>query len=156
MVELLIVIVVVGVLTAISIVAYSGISNSAYDSTVRQDLASVRKGLEMARAELGHYPAGANDFPEGLKISRGSYSTAINHVNYIVDVAAENYALGVMSKSWQGFILTNSELIETSTPWAANTAQAIGITWGAGGYYIQGYLTSREGGWHPNWRLVQP
>lgn len=41
--ELLIVIVVIGILAAITIVAYNGIQNRAYDSTVQSDLSSMAK-----------------------------------------------------------------------------------------------------------------
>ena len=155
-VELLIVIVVIGILAAISIVAYNNIQKNAHDNIVKQDLANFRKGMEMVKAELGHYPYSGTEFPASLKISRSSYSTEINHINYIADAQTDRYAFGVLSKSGQGYILTNSELTETNSPWAANTAQAIGIEWANGTYRIQGYLTTREGGWHSSWSLVQP
>ena len=42
-VELLIVIVIIGILAAISIVTYSGIQNSAHVSAVKNDFASIAK-----------------------------------------------------------------------------------------------------------------
>ena len=45
LVELLIVIVVIAILAAISIVAYNGIQNRAYDSTVQSDLRSLTINL---------------------------------------------------------------------------------------------------------------
>ena len=56
-VELLIVIVVIGILAAVSIVAYSGIQGRARDSQRLQDIATIRKALEMYKTEQGRYPA---------------------------------------------------------------------------------------------------
>ena len=55
-VELLIVIVVIGILAAVSIVAYSGIQGRARDSQRLQDIATIRKALEMYKTEQGRYP----------------------------------------------------------------------------------------------------
>src|SRR5690606_16673754 len=55
-VELLIVIVVIAILAAISIVAYSGIQTRARDSQRRSDLAQVRKAIEAQYVDTGEYP----------------------------------------------------------------------------------------------------
>lgn len=98
---------VIGILAAISIVAYNNIQKSAHDNIVKQDLANFRKGMEMVRAELGRYPQ-STEFPSSLKITRNSYSTAHSHVNYVTDPAGTVYALAVVSKSGQAFRLTKS------------------------------------------------
>lgn len=55
-VELLIVIVVVGILAAISIVAYNGIQNRANNSIVTGDISSLAKILELYKVDYGQYP----------------------------------------------------------------------------------------------------
>lgn len=55
-VELLIVIVVIAILAAISIVAYTGVQSRANDSRRLQDIATIRKTLELYKAERGYYP----------------------------------------------------------------------------------------------------
>jgi len=55
-VELLIVIVVIAILAAISIVAYSGIQGRSRDSARKSDLASVQKGLELYYIDKGGFP----------------------------------------------------------------------------------------------------
>ena len=55
-VELLIVIVVIAILAAISVVAYTGIQQRARNSIRAQDVATIQKGLELFRAENGRYP----------------------------------------------------------------------------------------------------
>ena len=63
-VELLIIIVIIGILAAISIVAYSGIQNKANDATVQQDLVNIAKKLELYRASHDQYPAGSAQLAE--------------------------------------------------------------------------------------------
>lgn len=55
-VELLIVIVVVAILAAISIVAYNGIQERARFSSMRSDLASLNKAIQLYHADNGVYP----------------------------------------------------------------------------------------------------
>ncbi len=56
-VELLIVIVVIGILAAITIVAYNGISNRAKTTKAQSTGSNVIKKLEAYNAEIGNYPA---------------------------------------------------------------------------------------------------
>jgi len=55
-VELLIVIVVIGILAAITIVAYNGITNKANGSNARSAAESVQKVVEAYNADNGSYP----------------------------------------------------------------------------------------------------
>lgn len=55
-VELLIVIVVIAILAAISIVAYTGIQNRAHDSALQSDANVIRKVIKMYYADNGSYP----------------------------------------------------------------------------------------------------
>lgn len=55
-VELLIVIVVIGILAAISIVAYNGIQGRARDTATLNSVESIIKALELYRVEHGRYP----------------------------------------------------------------------------------------------------
>jgi len=56
-VELLIVIVVIGILAAISLVAYSGVQQRGRDSARLSDLSKITKALEMYRTDNGSYPS---------------------------------------------------------------------------------------------------
>lgn len=58
-VELLIVIVVIAILAAISIVAYSGIQQRGRDSQRKSDIATIVKSLEMYYIDNGKYPPGS-------------------------------------------------------------------------------------------------
>ena len=50
-VELLIVIVIIGILAAITIVAYNGIQSRARETSLKSDLANVAKQIELFRAD---------------------------------------------------------------------------------------------------------
>ena len=56
-VELLIVIVVIGILAAITIVAYNGIQERGNNAKRRSDLAAMAKSLELYYVDNGRYPA---------------------------------------------------------------------------------------------------
>lgn len=56
-VELLIVIVVIGILAAISIVAYSGIQNRANDTIIKSDIKNMQSIVEKYAAINGAYPS---------------------------------------------------------------------------------------------------
>lgn len=74
-VELLIVIVVIGILAAITIVAFNGIQQRARVATVKADLSSASKQLELANLNDGAYPADSSS----LKASTGTtYQYAFN------------------------------------------------------------------------------
>ncbi|MEI6850768.1 MAG: FISUMP domain-containing protein [Candidatus Saccharibacteria bacterium] len=55
-VELLVVIVVIGILAAITIVAYTGISKKATEATLQSDLSGASKQLEIFKVTNGAYP----------------------------------------------------------------------------------------------------
>lgn len=55
-VELLIVIVVIGILAAISLVAYGGVAANARDNVRKADIATIVKAMELYYSENGQYP----------------------------------------------------------------------------------------------------
>lgn len=59
-VELLVVIVVIGILAAITIVAYTGISQKAVASSLQSDLDNASKQLKMYYVDHGSYPTSVN------------------------------------------------------------------------------------------------
>jgi len=70
-VELLIVIVVIGILAAITIVAYNGITTQATNASLSSDLKAATTKIEADKATTGSYPASAAaaDGGAGLKAS---------------------------------------------------------------------------------------
>jgi len=62
-VELLIVIVVIGILAAITIVAYNGIQNRASFASAQSDVANIIKKLELFRVDSNTYPVSITECP---------------------------------------------------------------------------------------------
>jgi len=67
-VELLIVIVVIGILAAITIVAYSGITNEADKAVIASDVRDISKRIEADRVVSSEYPDNLNEYnlPAGV------------------------------------------------------------------------------------------
>lgn len=115
-VELLIVIVVIGILAAVSIVAYQGITQRTNDTVVQSDLNSVAKKLQIYQTESGSYPWGANwsDFNPrmknaGVTLTRSSYATVASDGNflYMSDNGGENFGIVAKSKLGKVFCYTS-------------------------------------------------
>jgi prepilin-type N-terminal cleavage/methylation domain-containing protein len=113
-VELLIVIVVIGILAAITIVAYNGVQNRANDAVVQSDLENMAKAIQSYGAINGDYPDVTNSAVRtalGLKATRGSYDvtapanspTDLITRNLIICIiktgATQNFGIAAMSKS---------------------------------------------------------
>ena len=70
-VELLIVIVVIGILAAITIVAYNGIQVRARDTQRSQDMAGIIKALELYKVDKGAYPPSNGTDSPGSNVPAG-------------------------------------------------------------------------------------
>jgi general secretion pathway protein G len=68
-VELLIVIVVIGILAAITIVAYNGIQARAYDTRRAAEVSNVKKVLELYMLDNGVYPPACGADNAGCSLS---------------------------------------------------------------------------------------
>ena len=69
-VELLIVVVVIGILAAITIVSYNGITKRATETVLKADLRNGASQLTIASAESARYPS--PDLPSSIKASAGN------------------------------------------------------------------------------------
>ena len=98
-VELLIVIVVIGILAAITIVAYSGITARANGSKAQTNAANTQKVAESFNADKGYYPAlaatgtdsigtynGSTRLPSGITIIPDAATTTITATNGLTTV----------------------------------------------------------------------
>jgi len=73
-VELLIVIVVIGILAAITMISYNGIQGKANDAAIQSDLSNANSLLSASYATSGAYPVDETALSlVGLKFSKGSY-----------------------------------------------------------------------------------
>ena len=142
-IELVIVIVIIGILTAIGIIAYQGLTKRAKETAIKSDLTNARKQLELHKAEYGVYPT-TNDCEQEvsetnicLKASSGhelGYTPEDNDQGYIIGVTADD---GYHTIDGQGNIVKLTGWKEIS----AGYSHTCGITvnnkaycWGANHY----------------------
>lgn len=86
-IELLVVIVIIGILTAIMIVSYIGITGKAVGSTLQSDLTNAKGDILLYQAEKGIYPTNVNDCPTPSSTSNlcFKYSSGNSYDSYSVD-----------------------------------------------------------------------
>ncbi|PRA06579.1 hypothetical protein CQ019_04150 [Arthrobacter sp. MYb229] len=153
-VELLIVIVVIGILAAITIVAYNGIQNRAYDTTIQSDLSSMAKSLELYKADTGVYPQNATELiamkTAGnylLRATRSAYDP-VNSFIYCQKSGGGAYAIVAKSKSGRSYISTHSN--SAPTEFAGYSATQVQVCPNAG-MESTGYWGYANGTWQDGW-----
>lgn len=111
-VELLVVIVVIGVLAAITVVSYTGISQKAVVSSLQSDLANASKQLKMFQVENSNYPStidcGQADSSTNkcLKTSSGnSYGSSYTYNN---SSNPQSFSLSATNTNGTCYSITNS------------------------------------------------
>ncbi|HRJ06636.1 MAG TPA: prepilin-type N-terminal cleavage/methylation domain-containing protein [Candidatus Saccharibacteria bacterium] len=101
-VELLVVIVVIAVLAAITVVAFNGVQNRAYESSVRSDLAMIAKKIELYKISStgDNYPIAVSGTQRDeletidIKVGTGAYSTVANsNLTYISSTNGTDYVV---------------------------------------------------------------
>jgi type IV pilus assembly protein PilA len=132
-VELLIVIVVIAILAAITIVAYNGIQNRAYDTTVQNDLATFFKKVELYKVNdsSSRYPTPGTAVnmksitdEHGIRVTTSAYSTTVNN-NVAYCYATDGSDAGVVAISRSGnayYISTTSGGVKPFTQSWTSTA----------------------------------
>ena len=108
-VELLIVIVVVAILAAISIVAYTGIQNRGYDSAIQSDLSNFAKKASVYYVLNSRYPAAPTELPDlEVQTSKSAYDTTrVLNFSYCATSGGASYAIGGVSKSGKRFFVSS-------------------------------------------------
>ncbi len=77
LVELIIVIVVIGILAAIILVAYSGVTANARESAAKSDLSNFYKKLAIYKARNGEYPSSAAEMKSlGLHFNHDAFQSS--------------------------------------------------------------------------------
>lgn len=113
-VELLIVIVVIGILAAIVIVAFNGIQERANTTSVKSDLSSFSKKIEMSKIDSisGTYPQTAPNLVDlKMAFSKGAYMTGTDasiNLLYCHSGSYANYALLALTKNGKKMYISNT------------------------------------------------
>jgi len=122
LVELLIVIVVIAILAAITVVAYNGIQNRAYDTSVKRDLRNIADQILQYEVIEGSLPKGSADMNlvGKFKVSTLAYGHPFEgdgHTYNLVycwpnSVHPDSFALVASSKSGNVFEFSGSNVKE--------------------------------------------
>jgi len=120
-VELLVVVVVIGILAAITIVSYNGITNRAVESSMQSDLQNSATTLALEQTQSGSYPSD----PSSLNNGRGLPASGDNSLSYSSE--GSEYCVTVTSPR------TSKTFFITSTTGQVNTGSCTdaGNTWTA-------------------------
>ena len=108
-VELLIVIVVIAILAAISIVAYTGIQDRAMESAIKSDLAGFGRQMGLTKVDSAdeRYPS-IPTAAMGLRFTKDMYATNRHNLYYCTSTDRTQYVLGVVSKGGKGSYTVSS------------------------------------------------
>lgn len=152
-VELLIVIVVIGILAAITIVAYNGVQNRAFDTSIQSDLKNIAQKLEIGRVDspTDSYPITNASLATivDIKVNKNSYATtpAANYNLLMCFPTLTNpteFALLAQSKSGKKFYIRGGSISEYTGPnsWSSTVAlmcDSVSSGWtGSGAGYASG------------------
>lgn len=129
-VELLIVVVVIAVLAAISIVAYTGIQNRAHDATVQSELRSIGQSLSVYQFDVGSYPTSTGTLDAvNIRAARSSYDTDASNFLYCQN-SGTTYALIARSESGTIYYINNTNPAPrvAGFPVAGSSCTTAGVT----------------------------
>lgn len=130
-VELLIVIVVIAILAAISIVAYTGIQQRTRASAVQHDLSQAKAKLMLFKVDNGHFPVSTTELSTvGLPATKSTYDTTANNYYYCLNKVTDQFAIGVRTVGGASsyMISSTSSLEQTASAYADGTCQKVGLT----------------------------
>lgn len=156
-VELLIVIVVIGILAAITIVAFNGVQNRAHNASAQSDARTYANVIQQwATLRDGRYPTTYAQFNADIrtKVNRSSLETAsAGNVLYCTNSAADQYIVAMRSKSGSMFVKGSNISVDTYTGtewWSGGTVVCAALGMSNVGYWNWGYQP--EGWGEPGWR----
>lgn len=173
-VELLIVVVVIAILAAITVVAYTNLQNRAHDNAVKHDLSNFAKKVQFVAVDSGEYPAGGSQQlteggsytgsaigspqPEiGFSVSKSPYPelTGSGAANFVycsgpnVDTGTPGFAVVARSRSGNSFRYSSFrglELVPSAFSEGVGVSTCAGDILGFPRSMSYGYFTN-GGGW---------
>ncbi len=153
-VELLIVIVVIGILAAITIVAFNGVQNRGYDATVQNDLKNLKTKVEMFKVSNAndYYPNGGDMVNLEFKASKSAYTvqpTDGSNLFYCYSLTDRSiYAVAGKSKSGAIYYVSNTANVQPYTGSWSNPCAGISAALSTN-YRGYAYDDTTSGPWRP-------
>ena len=110
-VELLVVIVVIGILAAITIVSFTGISQKATVASIQSDLSNAKKQLQLYYTEYGYYPAAplSNNCPAAPSIVDNRYCLKTSSGNTFTSYTSDGTTYSLEETNTNGTVYTKPE-----------------------------------------------
>jgi prepilin-type N-terminal cleavage/methylation domain-containing protein len=151
-VELLIVIVVIAILSAIVIVGYGAVINNANDRSVQSDLGKMADAVKLFNLDNNVYPASTSDITSAMTkstitISKSSYDTntsdITNHnLDYCYDTGT-GFTIVAMSSSKKIFYISDSSggVKQYSGSWQSTAAALCSAVAPTSTAYFRGYAS---------------
>lgn len=130
-VELLVVIVVIGILAAVTIVAFNGVSQRAVKASMQTDLTSASKQLKIDQISTGAYPSstGAADEGKGLRAS----GTTTYQYSFNNSATPPTFCLTAINGSYSFYITQDGVPTEGMCPGHTTPNQGVVTTIPGGG-----------------------
>ncbi len=148
-VELLIVVVVIAILAAITIVAYTGIQSRAKQSVIGTELKNSVVKLQNFYATTGNYPANTTDLESTqMRISTRNFLSSGN--GYVYCRSADGNDAGLVATTSEGyfsFTVSGGLKSMTTSEWGGNPAARCASAVGSGGLSINGLAGSVWSSW---------
>lgn len=126
LIELLIVIIIIGILAAISFVAYSGATNKAHQAAAQSTLHEVQSKMAEYYANNSSYPAAITDMDNWLASSAGGNNVSISNT-----FVGPNYTYAVTPTGCGDTVASGGTITTGSTPCTGYTLTASGSMWGS-------------------------
>jgi len=153
-VELLIVIVVIGILAAITIVAYNGVQNRAKTTALQSAAINVSKKAELYNTELSAYPGGPTQLTSGAagktyELVGATFDSAAFTTSNLPATTSELtfYRCGTGTAGAAGTLAAVTNITGVRIDYWSYTASSVasvsaGVTSGTSPYTINCYITN--------------
>lgn len=94
-VELVMVVVIIGILAAITIISYKGAQSRAQESAVKYDMRNISKQVELFKLDNAHYPSTTELQGQGIHVNKKTYGVNPTGATifYCVDNAGTEYSI---------------------------------------------------------------
>jgi len=127
LIELLIVIIIIGILAAISFVAYSGATNKAHEAAAQSTLHEAQSKMAEYYADNSSYPAAISDFDNWIASSQGGNNTSLS-----TTFVGPNYGYSVTPSGCGDTVASSGGAITTGTTACTGySLTAAGSMWGS-------------------------
>lgn len=158
-VELLIVIVVIGILAAITIVAFNGVQGKANDASIQSDLKNIATSLQNFSTTEGAYPTSAQVYNSTMSVQVNKSAFALTTTNgrnlgfcVVTTPGDQRFVLSAVSKSGNRYSYSSQSGLKQYTngpPGNSNELCAIGgiVSTETGAWAGWGSETGQTNGW---------